>query len=376
MDTSGHGGVWAPGFVDHHTHLLTTAAGVPFPWQGTSVRAFHERLARAGTTPMDVAEPRQDQPLGVLAERLRAGLVMAASTGLVEITEMGMREWWYLDVLAGLAGEHGSLPARVRVYLACGLAARASLAELDARRSDAGPWVRVEGIKFYADGWLVPRTCALCANFADEDQAGLLFADAAALARRIEPFAGRGWQIATHAIGDRGIETVLDAYELVWGSDRGAIRAVAPRIEHCSIVSAGLAARIADLGVRVCIQPSFAVSDAAQVPAALGARRARAAYPWATLAAGGIRLLLGTDYPIEVIEPLVGLARMVGGRSGRAGFDTGTVAPPGSRLPLDLALRLGTDAAAGQTLLSDQVAEVSAGRIDQIEVLGTAPVPF
>ena len=117
------------------------------------------------------------------------------------------------------------MPARLRIYLASGLAERSGLAELAARRSGCGPWVRLDGIKFYADGWLVPRTCAMCRNFDDEDSAGILFTGAAALARRIEPFAAAGWRIATHAIGDRAVGAVLDAYELAWGGDRGAIAA-------------------------------------------------------------------------------------------------------------------------------------------------------
>src|SRR5215472_4499875 len=131
------------GFVDHHTHLLADAARVPFPWHGTTVREFHQRVARDGGTPMDVPEPVPQEPLGELALRLRAGLAAAARAGLVEITEMGMRNWWYLDALGQLSAA-GPLPARVRVYLASGLAVTASLAELDARRTQAGPWVSLD----------------------------------------------------------------------------------------------------------------------------------------------------------------------------------------------------------------------------------------
>jgi len=363
------------GFVDHHAHLLKDASGVPFPWQGTTVREFHERVARDSGTPMDVAEPASPVPLDELAGRLHRGLARATQAGLVEITEMGMRDWWYLDALARIQ-QRGPLPARVRIYLASGLAERASLGELDARRSDAGPWLRLDGIKFYADGWLVPRTCALCRPFADEDQRGTLFMDSVTLARRIEPFAARGWRIATHAIGDRGIETVLDAYEMTWGGDRAAIAAASPRIEHASVQSRDLADRIAALGVAACLQPSFAVTDAPQVQAALGADRAAMAYPWAALAAAGARLLLGTDYPIEVFEPLVGLARLVNGRSDRPGFTTAQAAPEHSRLPLALAIQLACDEQAGQTFLSADPHAVAASEIDQIEVHGTAPAPF
>lgn len=367
--------VEVPGFVDHHAHLLKEAGGSPYPWKAVGVRAFHEQVSKGGVTPMDVPELPAPGSRDELAGRLLAGLAGAAAAGLVELTEMGMRDWRYLDALTAHAGS-GPLPARLRIYLASGLAEEAGPDEIGARRRDSGPWVRLEGIKFYADGWLVPRTCAMCRSFDDEDSAGILFTDAGVLARRIEPFAARGWRIATHAIGDRAVEAVLDAYDLAWGRDPAAIAAAAPRIEHASIVPAGLAERIAALGVSVCIQPSFPVTDAAQVPLALGAARVPAAYPWAALAAAGVRLLAGTDYPIEVLDPLVGLARLVRGRSDRPGFATAGTAPAHSRLPADVALAICTDGSAGRTILSADPRRGAAGDMDGIEVLGTEPAPF
>lgn len=369
------GAVTVAGLIDAHTHLLAAAAGTPFPWQGTTVAAFHRAVAGNGRTPMDVAEPPPPEPPGRMAGRLRAGLETAARAGLVEVTEMGMRAWWYLDALAVLQ-RAGPLPARVRIYLASGLAEETSWSELEARRAAAGPWVSLDGIKFYADGWLVPRTCALCRPFADEAGSGLLFLDAPTLARRIAPFAARGWRIATHAIGDRAIATVLDSYELAWDGDLTALAAASPRIEHASVQSRELMARIAGMGVTVCIQPSFAVTDAGQIGAALGEDRAGTAYPWRALAASGARLLAGSDYPIEVIEPLVGLGRLANGRSGRAGFQTAGDAPAGSRLDAATALRLMSDAAAGHTQLSADPLAVPASDIDLIEVRGTEPRPL
>jgi predicted amidohydrolase YtcJ len=372
--TVADGGVAISGFVDHHTHLLTEAAGTPFPWQGTTVRAFHERVRRDGITPMDVPETPSGGSLKERARRVYRGLDRAAAVGLVEVTEMGMLHWWYLDALASL-GER-PLPARVRIYLASGLAERSLPAELDARRADCGPWVRLEGVKFYADGWLVPRTCAMCRSFDDEDTAGILFQDASTLARRIEPFAAKGWRIATHAIGDRAVEAVLDAYDMTWGGDCRATAAAMPRVEHGSVLPEELVSRIADMGVAVCIQPSFPVTDAAQVPVALGADRTAAAYPWAMLAGSGARLLAGSDFPIEVIDPLVSLARLVNGRSDRPGFTGAGTAPAQCRLPVRLAVQLCTDPTAGQTFLSADPVRVSATDLDQIEVCGTEPAPF
>jgi predicted amidohydrolase YtcJ len=240
--STGGTAVAVPGFADHHAHLLQDSAGITLAVEPGAVGAFHRKVAAAGHTPMDVPEPPPAQPLSGLAGRLQAGLARAAAAGLTEVTEMGIRDWRYLDALEALQAA-GPLPARLRVYLASGLAAGSAPAELAARRAACdGPWVRLEGIKFYADGWLGPRTCAVGQPFADAPDAGLLFLDGAALARRITPLAGAGWRIATHAIGDRAVAAVLDGYELAWDGDRAALAAARPRIEHASLLSADLMA--------------------------------------------------------------------------------------------------------------------------------------
>jgi predicted amidohydrolase YtcJ len=329
---------------------------------------------------MDEPDPAPAGSLAELAERLRAGLTRAAGAGLVEVTEMGLPDWRYLDALAALQDD-GPLPARVRVYLASGLAAGTSAANLAARRAaGSGPWVIVEGVKFYADGWLGPRTCAVCRDFADAPagaaQGGLLFLDGPALAPRITPLIEAGWRIATHAIGDRAVAAVLDAYELAWGGDLAAMAAARPRIEHASLLSADLIARMAAGGVTACIQPSFAVTDAAQVDLALAPDRIELAYPWVALTAAGVPVVAGSDYPIETLDPLAGLARLVSGRSARDGLGATATAPPRSRLGPATALAAMTDPGAGKTLLSADPLALPPGEIDQIAVLGTEPAPF
>jgi predicted amidohydrolase YtcJ len=236
--------------------------------------------------------------------------------------------------------------------------------------------VSLDGIKFYADGWLGPRTCAMDQGFTDGGGTGILFLAAAALARRAEPLAAAGWRIATHAIGDRAVAAVLDAYDLVWGGDRAAVAAAAPRIEHASVQSPELVARLAGSGVVACLQPSFAVTDVPEVGQALGPGRELSAYPWAALAGAGAPLLAGSDFPIEVLEPLPSLARLVNGQSQRDGFRTDTPAPGHSRLAVTAALAAMTDPAAGRTRLSADPRQVPAAELDRIEVLGTSPVPF
>jgi hypothetical protein len=358
------GAVSVPGFTDHHAHLLRQcalqgrSAGTGSPLAATSgvapppkaVADFHRRVAALGRSPMDVLDPAPDLQRPDLDERLLSGLSAAAAAGLVEITEMGMRSWAYADSLAALQAA-GPLPCRVRIYLASGLAEESSLTELEARR-------------------------AVCRDFADAAGRGVLFTSAEELARRIQPLAGRGWRIATHAIGDRAVQVVLDAYALAFDGDAAAIARAAPRIEHASVLSADLISRMADCGVVACLQPSFALTDASQLLPALGPQRASLAYPWTQLAAAGVPMLAGTDYPIEILEPLPSLARLVAGRSDRPGFGTAGSPPEQARLPAATAFALMSDASAGQTLLTADPRAVPASQLDLIEVVGTAPAPF
>ena len=350
-----------PGFVDHHTHLLRVAAGVKPCYdlaEAGSIAEFHRRVARAGSTPMD--EPPEPIPVEDLPSALWAGLEQAAGAGLVEITEAGMNEWAYLDALKVLRDRDEPFPVRVRILVASGIADPAVMTRVD------DPWLDVIGVKFYADGWLGPRTCALCEPFADasDDDDGVLFLDGLRLARRAEPFAEAGWTVATHAIGDRAVTEVLDAYEWVWGDDCAA---AAPRIEHAQVLHPDLIDRMAALGVVACVQPSFAVSDAEAALAGLGPRRFEQAYRWDALLAAGVRVITGADYPIEPLEPLVGLQHLVTG----APLDGGD--PVAATLPFADAFALMTDAGAGATVLADDPATVDPAELHRLEVLESRP---
>lgn len=324
-----------PGFVDHHVHLIRVSAGGRPRYDLStleSIAEFHRRVAEEGTTPMDVpAEPAGTENL---ADALRDGLLRAKALGLVQVTEAGMTDWAHWEALCSLRDED-RLPIRVRILVASGVADRSRMQ----RTND--PWLDIEGIKLYADGWLGPRTCALCRPFLDGDDApvresrnyGILFLDAETLARRAEPYAAAGWRIATHAIGDRAIEAVLDGYQLVFGDD---CRAAAPRIEHAQVLRPDLIDRMSEMGVVACIQPSFAVSDRANAEAALGDQWPDA-YRWDRLLDAGVQVITGSDFPIETLDPLVGLRRLVD-------------EPP--HLSFETAFDLMTDNTAGTTVLT------------------------
>ncbi len=346
-DVTWRDGVAVPGFVDHHAHLLRVATGGRPPWGGAAdVRRYHEQCASRGISPVDDPDPVVG---GDLAGRLESALAHAASLGICEVWEAGLRDWACLDVLVALR-ERDALPVRVRILVAAGLAE----AGMHGRLGD--PWCEVEGVKFYADGLLGARTCALSCGFADEERnAGLAFESATSLARRIEPFAEDGWRIATHAIGDRAIEAVLDAYGNVWGED---LAAAAPRIEHVQVLREDLVQRMADGGVVACIQPGFGVQDAEEAGRAIGGRFPLA-YRWDVLRAAGVRIVCGSDYPIDDLSPLAGLQKLVRN--------------PFAPMAVGEALELMTSDAVGVTLLEEDPRTVEPDRIEHVKVLDVAP---
>ena len=348
-----------PGFVDHHTHLLRVSVGAAAPCDATDpedVAAYHHRVLSRWSTPMD----EEHEPL-VVDDRVRGalerGLDRAAGLGLVQVTEAGMHDWSLLEALLDLRAR-GPLPVRVRVFAASGIAEPARM------RRTGDPWVELEGVKLYADGWVGPRTCALSEPFDDEDHTGVLFLDADAVARRADPFAEAGYTIATHAIGDRAIEAVLDGYERLYGSDCAA---AAPRVEHAQVLRPDLIRRMADLGVVACIQPSFGVSDAATARRALGADRMEHAYRWDLLLEAGVRVISGADFPIETLAPLPGLQRLV------TGAQLGTAEQVVAPLTLDQALAVMTDREAGTVVLSDDPHGVGEDHLAELEVVEVRP---
>jgi len=305
----------APSFVDHHVHLLRVAAGVLPPYDYTdpsSIAAFHRGIAARGSTPMD--EGADAPPTDDLEAALAAGLGRAARLGLVGVTEAGMNSWRYWDALVALR-ERGALAIDVRVLLASGLLDDAGRIREAVGGGDADGRLAVAGVKLYADGWLGPRTCACSVPFADVDPPdnGVLFLDADTLAQRVDRVAALGLRPATHAIGDRAIASALDAYERAYGS-AAACRAAAPRIEHAQLLRPDLIERIVELGVVCCIQPCFESSDAASFARGFGdADEFPLAYRWDVLLGAGASVIAGSDFPIETLDPVVGLERLTTG---------------------------------------------------------------
>jgi predicted amidohydrolase YtcJ len=167
---------------------------------------------------------------------------------------------------------------------------------------DGHIWVR--SIKLYADGALGSRGAALLAPYSDDPgNTGLLVTSPANLQRVSTAALRRGFQVGTHAIGDRGNRVALDAYE-------AALKAVPTadhrfRIEHAQILSPEDIPRFAKLGVIPSMQSSHQTSDMRWAQARVGSERIKGAYAWRSLLNTGVIIANGTDFPVEQVNPLI-----------------------------------------------------------------------
>ena len=229
-----------------------------------------------------------------------AGLEACAKAGLTGVGEASGSSLADVAILEKLA-KKGKLP--VRVYATVGPK------DLDAALA-RGPVsegrLTVRALKIVADGALGSRGAALLADYSDAPGNRGLDVTAPEEVERLAAKAFRGgFQVWTHAIGDRANRITLDAYE----KSLSSVHPVdpRPRIEHAQVLAPGDAARFAKIGVIASMQPTHATSDWPWAEARLGKERVKGSYAWRTLLKAGARLAGGSDFPVESEEPLLGI---------------------------------------------------------------------
>jgi len=199
----------------------------------------------------------------------------------------------------------GKLPLRVDAYADGDGNALADLCANGLYRHPGGR-LQMRGVKLYIDGALGSRGAAMLADYSDDHgNHGLLVTDPASYEAAVRKAHGCGVQVATHAIGDRGNRIVLDTYARVLGDAAGSDHRW--RIEHSQIVALEDIPRFAKLGVIASMQPTHATSDMPWAEDRVGPQRILGAYAWQRFLHSGARLALGSDFPVESVDPRLGL---------------------------------------------------------------------
>jgi len=243
------------------------------------------------------------------------------------------------------------LPARV---LDCTL-------EVGLRGSLGDDWLRVGGIKAFADGALGPRTAAMLAPYEGEpDNVGVLTIDEDSLREMVYKAVAGGLPLAVHAIGDRANRLVLD----VLGDVGGGLR---HRIEHVQLIHPDDVSQLAALGVVASMQPIHATQDCEMADRYWGERCATA-YAWRSLLDASTVLAFGSDCPVEDLNPFLGIHAAVT-RQRVDGFPGPQGWYPEQRLTVEEAVRAYTLGAAYAAGLEDRLGALAPGKLADLIVL-------
>ena len=166
-------------------------------------------------------------------------------------------------------------------------------------------FLTVRAIKVSIDGALGSRGAWLLQPYSDLPTSTGLNTVPVPTVKEIARLAlANGYQLCTHAIGDRANRETLDVYEEAFRS-RPDLKDLRWRIEHAQHLDPADIPRFGKLGVVASMQGIHCTSDAPYVTARLGARRAaEGAYVWRKLRTSGAVIANGTDAPVEDVDPI------------------------------------------------------------------------
>jgi hypothetical protein len=310
---------------DGHTYWANSKAlalagitsSTPDPPNGSIVRdpKTHEatgalKEAAHGLVDRVVPKPSPDENLAAL----RAGMQWANEHGLTRVHSAG-GDFEHLDLYDELR-RHGQ--QTLRFYISYFLnPPELRTSDLDsieaARKKFHDEWIDTNAVKMMVDGVVESHTAAMLEPYSDDSSTkGKLFWDPAKYSAAVAELDKRGLQLFTHAIGEYGVRTALDAYEHAKVSNRTDDRR--PRIEHIETIAASDISRFGKLGVIASMQPlhSYPDADTLDVWARnAGPDRASRAWAWKSISKAGGRLAFGSDWPVVTLNPWEGVQTAV-----------------------------------------------------------------
>jgi predicted amidohydrolase YtcJ len=327
---------------------------------------------------------------------LKASIGKANSLGMTSVHDMSDTNDTYLSILADgdltLRVWQGNFIRNAEDSVASGNQQRdpdpsTLLAELAAERdriatiADGSEYTKKNGplfalgyVKYVIDGVLSTRTALMQEPYADDPQAD---PDPFVTPERLEAMVAaahaQDFPVAVHAIGDRSVAWVLDAFEV--SSERPA-SLLPDRIEHIEIVTPDDVGRFRELGVTASMQPHHATCCMGNyVIDRIGNERVPNAFVWRSMLDTGVNLVLGTDWPTATFDPILQIADAVFrvdvvAANGLAAWDEGMT------LNFDEALYAYTQAGANMTPWADQIGSISVGKYADFVILdGAIPTP-
>ncbi len=196
----------------------------------------------------------------------------------------------------------------------------------------------VRALKLYADGALGSYGAALIEPYSDDPaNRGLTLTSADSIRYHGRRALERGFQVCTHAIGDRANHIVLNVYEELYKANPERSKDARFRVEHAQVLAQDDIARFHQIGVLPMMQPTHCTSDMRWAESRLGPTRIKGAYAWRSLIESGSIVPGSSDFPAESNNPLWGFYAAIT-RQDRTGWPVGGWYPE-QRMTRDEALK-------------------------------------
>jgi predicted amidohydrolase YtcJ len=243
----------------------------------------------------------------------------------------------------------GKLPLRVTYNLP--LADLPHAERMGIRSGWGDPMLRIWGVKAFLDGSLGSRTAEML------DGTGTRRLTQPDLMDMIERCARAELNVCLHAIGDGAVRRALDAL----APHRRAWRSWRPRIEHAQCVNPRDMSRFGRIGVIASMQPIHAIADR-ELADSIWPGVTGHSYAWRALEKAGAKLAFGSDAPVELADPLAGMAAATTWRR-LAGWH------PDLALSLASALRAYTSTAAYAVGMEKDLGALKPGRLCDMTVV-------
>jgi predicted amidohydrolase YtcJ len=265
-------------------------------------------------------DPKTGEPTGILTEEAASlikvkppriestleddiirGLKHAAQLGLTGVhTSSSLKE---IEIYKKLNAQ-GKLTLRVYAWLP--IDGIDTYIRQGIRQGTGDEMVKAGFLKAYVDGTLGSGTALMFEPFADEPQkSGLPQIKEEDFYALIEKAHANDFQVGVHAIGDKGVNWVLNAVEKA--QQKHGKKDLRHRVEHAQVIIPADVPRFKALGVIASMQPTHCTTDMRFCERRIGIERSKNAYIWRTLLENGARLAFGTDWSVEPLEPMRGL---------------------------------------------------------------------